>query len=212
MVVIQHEPGEGAGTLAPFLGSPRVVRVFAGDPIPLEADALVVLGGGMSAYDTLPFLSQEIALLRRCVELGRPVLGICLGCQLLAAALGGTVARAPRKEIGFHRVRCAPELFGTSSFVAFHWHGDAFTLPPGAVPLASSELTPLQAFRLGERVLGLQFHLEVDALVLEAMVASGAEQLAEMAVDGRSLLAESRRELPPLAAIAERVFSRWSQS
>jgi GMP synthase (glutamine-hydrolysing) len=212
MVVIQHEPGEGPGTLARFLREPRLVRVFAGDPIPREADALVVLGGGMSAYDPLPFLREEIALLRRCVEFNRPVLGICLGSQLLAAALGATVARAPRKEIGFYRVRGAPELFGAESFVAFHWHGDAFTLPAGAVPLASSGLTPLQAFRFGERALGLQFHLEVDEEVLGAMLASGAEELAGAGVDAQSLLAQSRRELPRLGEIAAQVFSRWVES
>src|SRR6185369_10287030 len=156
VVIVQHEPGEGAGTLAPLLPGARVVRTFAGDPVPREADALVVLGGGMGAYeaDRLPHLQEEIDLLRSCVERGRPVLGICLGSQLLARALGAEVARAPVKEIGFYRVRLTGEartdaLFAAAppDFVAFHWHGDAFTLPEGAVPLASSTLTPMQAYR-----------------------------------------------------------------
>jgi GMP synthase (glutamine-hydrolysing) len=211
MVVIQHEPGEGVGSLAPLLRDARLVRTFAGDLVPSDADALVVLGGGMSATDPLPHLRDEIALLRRCVEQGRPVLGICLGSQLLAAALGGTVFRAPRKEIGFYRVQAAADFFGTESFVAFHWHGDAFTLPPGAIPLASSTLTPLQAFRFGARAVGVQFHLEIDEAVLGAMIASGGDELREAGVDAELLAAQARRELPRLREIAAGVFSHWAQ-
>jgi len=210
MVVIQHEPGEGVGTLAPLLREARLVRTFAGDPVPSDADALVVLGGGMSATDPLPHLRDEIALLRRCVEQGRPVLGICLGSQLLAAALGGTVFHAPRKEIGFYRVQAAADFFGTENFVAFHWHGDAFTLPPGAISLAASTLTPLQAFRFGARAVGVQFHLEIDEAVLGAMIASGGDELGEAGVDAELLAAQARRELPRLREIAAGVFSRWT--
>ncbi len=209
VTLIQHEPGEGPGTLAPFLGEHRLVRTFAGEQVPGEADALVVLGGGMGVYeqDRLPHLRDEIRLLRRCVEGGRPVLGICLGSQLLAAALGGTVARAGAPEIGFYRVRLAPAarddaLFAgvEESFVAFHWHNDAFTLPDGAVPLAGSTMTPLQAFRFGERAWGIQFHLEIDEPLLRAMLDGN---------DPEGLVEQSRRELPALRKIATTVFSRW---
>jgi len=218
MVVIQHEPGEGPGTLAPFLRGARLVRTFAGDPVPAEADAVVVLGGGMSAFeqDRLPLLADEVRLLRRCVDRGRPVLGICLGSQLLAAALGAEVARARQREIGFYRVRLLPEarddeLFSGApeSFVAFHWHGDAFALPRGAVPLASSTLTPLQAFRAGGRAWGVQFHLETNDEVLGAML-SGEAELAEAGVDPAQLLAQAARELPRLREVARGVFARWA--
>lgn len=217
-LVIQHEPGEGAGTLAALLGEVVLVRTFAGDPVPREAEALVVLGGGMGAYeqDRLGHLRDEIALLRRCVAEEKPVLGICLGSQLLAAALGGSVAPAGKKEIGFYRVRLSPAaredaLFSAApeDFVAFHWHGDAFTLPAGAIPLASSTLTPLQAFRFGARAWGVQFHLETDRPVLEAMVEGGAAELEGAGVDRELLLAQALRELPRLQRTAGAVFSRW---
>ena len=216
VLVVQHEPGEGAGTLAAHLGREvRLVRTFAGEPVPRSmegARGLVVLGGGMGAYeqDRLPHLRDEIALLRAAVAGEKPVLGICLGSQLLAAALGGTVAPAGRQEIGWYRVKLAdvsdPLFDGAPrDFVAFHWHGDSFTLPDGAVPLASSTLTPLQAFRHGGRAWGVQFHLETDAEVLQAMVATGG-----LADDGEFILAAAARELPRLRAIADGVFARWA--
>ncbi|MFN2548444.1 MAG: type 1 glutamine amidotransferase [Myxococcales bacterium] len=212
VIVLQHEPGEGAGTLLPLLPTARIVRIFAGESVPGEAEALVVLGGGMSAYDPLPHLRDEVRLIRKCVENERPVLGICLGSQLLASALGGTVARAPRKEIGFYRVRLTEEakrdaLFSQTpdDFVAFHWHGDAFKLPPEPVAVASSTMTPLQAFRSGAHAWGIQFHLEVDAQVLDAMLAS--EDLGD---DAQLLRAQAERELPRLQRIAAGVFSKWT--
>src|SRR2546428_7972262 len=105
MIVIQHEPGEGPGTFASFLRDARLVRTFAGDPIPEEADALVVLGGGMGVdeQDRLPHLADEIRLLRPCLEKGRPVLRSCLGSQLLAAAAGAVGATAARESSGVYR-------------------------------------------------------------------------------------------------------------
>jgi GMP synthase (glutamine-hydrolysing) len=218
VVVVQHEPGEGLGTLAAHLPEVRLARTFAGDEVPRDPqDGLVVLGGGMGVYqlDRLPHLRSEIELLRRALDQGVPVLGICLGAQLLAAALGGEVAKAPHKEIGFYRVRVEARedaLFAGApdDFVAFHWHGDAFTLPGGATALASSTMTPVQAFRHGERAWGIQFHLEVEENVLAAMLSSGADELAAEGVDPDLLLAQSARELPRLREVAAGVFSRWA--
>ena len=146
----------------------------------------------------------------------RPVLGVCLGSQLLAAAAGGQVAKAGYAEIGFYRVRLLSQarndaLFAEmpESFVAFHWHGDAFTLPPGAIPLASSTLTPLQAFRCGARAWGVQFHLEVDEEVLGAMM-TGEPELLAAGVEPAHLRAQAARELPRLREVARGLFARWA--
>jgi GMP synthase (glutamine-hydrolysing) len=223
VLVVQHEPFEGPGTLREALAGRelRFVRTFAGDPIPrsLEEDALVVLGGGMGVYDQdrLPHLRDEIALCAATMKSAKPILGICLGSQILAAALGAAVGKAPRKEIGWHGVTVLPEADGDplfqalpKRFPAFHWHGDAFTLPSGAVPLAATAMTPLQAFRKGPRAWGIQFHLETDEQVLEAMLAAGGEELREAGADAAAIRARAREELSSLRERALAVFARWT--
>jgi GMP synthase (glutamine-hydrolysing) len=224
VLVVQHEEFEGPGTLREALAGAeiRVVRTFAADPVPrtLEEDALVVLGGGMAVYDRdrLPHLGDTIELCRAAVTGAKPVLGICLGSQLLAASLGAAVGKAPRKEIGWFGVTLLPEARGDAlfdllprRFPAFHWHGDAFTLPEGAVPLASSAMTPLQAFRMGDRAWGIQFHLETDEQVLEAMLSGGAAELREAGADAGQIRTRAREEVPQLRERALAVFRRWME-
>jgi GMP synthase (glutamine-hydrolysing) len=222
VLIVQHEPFEGPGTLRDALAGCelRLVRTFAGDAVPgdLEEDGLVVLGGGMgvSEADRYPHLRDEMKLLRAAARRGRPVLGICLGSQLLAASLGGSVARAPRKEIGWFGVDLLPgarddALFAGAprAFTAFHWHGDAFTLPEGATPLAATALTPLQAFHCAPSAWGVQFHLETDEQVLDAMLRSGAGELGEAGADAGQIRASAAASLPRLRELALRIFRRW---
>ena len=223
VLVVQHEPFEGPGTLREALSGCelRIVRTYAGESVPqaLDGDGLVVLGGGMGVHevDRHPHLRDEMRLLAGAVHGGHPVLGICLGSQLLAAALGGAVGKAPRKEIGWYDVELLSgarddALFGGApvSFTAFHWHGDAFTLPGEAVALAASALTSLQAFRAGPRAWGVQFHLETDAQVLDAMLRSGEAELNQAGVDGTAIRVRAAAGLPALRRLAQGVFSRWA--
>jgi GMP synthase-like glutamine amidotransferase len=179
-VVLQHVEHEGPGLVEPALraaGRPvEVVRLDRGEPLPAigSIDGLVVLGGPMGVHDGDPWLVPERALLADAVGAGLPVLGICLGAQQLAAALGAEVTSGPEAEVGTGWVELTgpgrrdpvlgPEhggLAGTG-LPCVHWHRDTFTLPDGAVHLAATRTFPHQAFRVGDRAYGLQFHVEVD--------------------------------------------------
>lgn len=171
---LQHVAFEGLGSIADWAqarGHTLVpVRLWAGAELPPPAviELLVVMGGPMSVGDEaeFPWLRVEKQFLRAVIAAGRPVLGICLGAQLLADVLGAPVTRNPHKEIGWfpvHRVGPAAGWPWPESTLAFHWHGDTFGIPPGARHLAASAACAHQAFLYDNRVLGLQFHLETTA-------------------------------------------------
>jgi GMP synthase-like glutamine amidotransferase len=200
-VVLQHAPSEGPGRVADLLAERGITvscrQVYAGEPVPghLDDDALlVVMGGPMGVGDVgdrqHSFLGREIALLQRLVAADRPVLGICLGAQLLAAGAGASVypnRRSDRfgnwsvvREVGwgpvdFLGVEQEPALAGLrAQEMMVHWHGDTFDLPAGAVLLASTAACPHQAFRVGTRQFALQFHCELDADTIVRWVSEDA--------------------------------------
>lgn len=187
--VLQHVPFEGLGSIAEELAarqaSPGFTRFFAHDalPAPAAVDLLIVLGGPMSANDTaeLPWLNGEKAFLREAIALGIPTLGVCLGAQLIASALGAPVYRSPLSEIGWfpvHATTTAGPVFRfPATFTPFHWHSDTFDLPAEAVHLARSSACENQAFQLGRHVLGLQFHLEATPASVAALVANSRADL-----------------------------------
>jgi len=227
VLAIQHVPFEDLGSLGDELGrGPFQVRTVEAS-MPefesvdlLEPELVVVLGGPIGVYETVayPFLEGEIAGLR--VRLARqlPTLGICLGAQLMAAALGASVYRGdPGKEIGWSALRAGDaveacpaiaELFAPGVQV-LHWHGDTFDLPAGAAHLASSELYQNQAWSVGERILALQFHPEVTLVNLERWYVGHACELADADVDVVRLRAAARRSVPALSSAARSFFRRW---
>lgn len=222
--VLQHHEEETSGTLGDVLHErgigARTVHGYAGEAIPKhlgDAAGLVILGGpmGVADQDRCPFLTDEIALIGDALALGAPVLGICLGGQLLAHALGAPVGRAPRPEIGWFPLRLTEaarqdRLWAAlpSPCPAFHWHADAFGLPPGAALLADSELTPCQAFRSGANVYGLQCHLEVTDALIQTWLGMWADELPAGAADAIS--SQARRELPEMERAARAVFGAWA--
>lgn len=171
---------------------------------------------GVLNQDCHPFLRDEIDLIRAALQAGKPVLGVCLGSELLAATLGARVAPA-RKEIGWYPVTLTDGAAHDPlwrdvdrSIVPFHWHGDAFELPPGAVSLASSELTACQAFRHGRNAYGLLFHMEMDESMVRAMVRTFGDELREAGADAGPILAQAPNAVREMNRIGSVVFDRWA--
>lgn len=191
--VLTHVDFEGPGSIADWAAARgqalSVVKVHRGDTWPalVAGDLLVVMGGPMNIHeeDRFPWLRDEKRFLRETIDAGHRVLGICLGAQLLADVLGGRVYRNAYKEIGWYPVETTPAaadcpLFGAfpSPSTVFHWHGDTFTLPPGARHVARSAACESQAFVFDDRVVGLQFHLETTPEAMEALIEACGDELA----------------------------------
>lgn len=186
MAVLQHVPFEGPAAIADWAAARKIdiaVRhLYRGDPLPelAEFDMLTVMGGPMSVNDeaVLPWLAPEIAKI---------VLGVCLGAQIIAKALGAKVYKGTQKEIGWFPVRteAAHALFDglPEQFMAFHWHGEAFDLPAKTGRLASTQATPNQAFAVGKTVLGLQFHMEATKESVNALIENAADEIGDGAYE-----------------------------
>lgn len=233
ITAIQHVPHEDMGFFEAVLKEKKVpfqyVRVFEKGLLgrsPLstvnlsKTGALVIMGGPMGVYesDRYPFLLEEVRLIRESLEREIPVLGICLGAQLLAEAGGGRVYPGPTKEIGWFPIRRTPEassdpLLGhlPSPSMVFHWHGDTFDLPPGSVWLASSEKYRHQAFRLGKNAWGLQFHLEMTESMIRDWVRVNQDnsKSEEPVWDSAEILNQTLRYLPDFQKMAGQVFGRF---
>lgn len=223
--VIQHIECETPGTIADALKAEAIslqtMNAYKGEPVPKEMGAaagLVIMGGPMGVYeeDRYPFLCDEIRLIEQAVKEDKAVLGVCLGSQLLAKALGARVTKGKKKEIGWYPVSLAEgatkDRLWTGvepSFTAYHWHGDVFELPRGAELLASSASTPYQAFRYGGRAYGFLFHMEVTEKIITEMVRTFSEELKEEGIDGRQIATSSSDHLPALQKVGKMVFSRW---
>ena len=184
---------------------------------PLEPDLLVVLGGPVGVYesDTYPYLGEECALLATRLAAGRSTLGICLGAQQIAKALGAEVGPMGHKEIGFGPLslndagRVGP-LRHLEGIPVLHWHGDAFQIPDGAENLASTPLCATQGFSFGSNVLALQFHPEVDVSAgIELWLTGHAAELAGAGIDPRVLRVQAARIGPELREAGQKMLAEW---
>lgn len=227
VLVLQHMDSDGPGYLATWLHargvSFEVFNTAAGRDFPGTIDgyrALAVLGGEMSVNDELPSLRRAEDLIRQAMAADRPVIGHCLGGQLMASALGARVTESPVPEIGWQRVQVlghdeARAWFGEAhEATVFQWHHEAFDLPPGAVPLARSDACPHQAFAIG-RHLAMQFHVEVDIDKLSRWsAASGPEflrlqQTCASVQSGEAMRAMAAQALAAQQRLADRFYARW---
>jgi GMP synthase-like glutamine amidotransferase len=224
-LVISHDPSEQPGLVGARLAhhgvslDTFVVCDSTDDPVSHRPfpdvagyDLLVVMGAPWSVYDTDTigsWVRRELTLLSEAVERSVPVLGICFGAQALSAALGGTVERAPRPELGWHLIETTDDTV-VAQGPWFQWHVDRFSVPPGGVELARSDVG-VQAFRIGQS-LGVQFHPEVDVPLLSSWLADGGEPdplFAELGVDPRQVCIEAAWHEPSVSANACRLVDAF---
>lgn len=193
VLILQHYASEGPGTIGSFLSSrgvgTKIIRLYDGVRIPsnaLEFDGIISMGGPMNVYEEEkhPFLRDETYLLRKALHLKIPILGVCLGAQMIAKAAGARVVRSPEKEVGWFKIRLTDLgrsdrlLLGLpNEFEVLQWHGDMFEIPKGGGLLASSSLCPHQTLRFGSAY-GLQFHVEVTREMLSEWFSGTPEQAA----------------------------------
>ena len=226
VVIFRHARTEGAGYLGTFLGQQNIpwceVRIDLGHVMPTSVkdySGLVFMGGPMSVNDDLPWITIALDLIREAVAEDIPVLGHCLGGQLISKALGGVVGANPVKEIGWGDVVVTPHAeaqkwFGdTQQFLSFHWHGETFTLPQGAIHLLASQHCANQAYSIGKHF-AMQCHIEMTACMVETWCQIGEEEVqASLNSAGVQTLDEIQRELPARMAqlnqVAHGVYSEW---
>ena len=222
-LVLRHVAFEGLGVLTDLLpeyGFVTRIREIGVDLFPADdiasCNLLIVLGGPIGVYETeaYPFLVEELAAIGARLREKKPTLGICLGAQLMAAALGAKVAPGPVKEIGYgpltltDKGRASP-LAVLEGLSVLHWHGDAFDLPTGGENLAFTAVCPHQAFALESYALGLQFHVEVEPVELEAWLIGHAVELGKAGLDPRKIRAQAAEFGVVTAAAGKTVFRAW---
>jgi GMP synthase (glutamine-hydrolysing) len=228
-IVLRHATAEGLGLLANALRDygvhHRYLDVARGDALPKDirtVGGVIVLGGPMAAYDAErhPFLQAESAFVEKVIETGRPVLGVCLGAQLIAQVLGARVYAGERREVGWGPIELTDDgkddpLFAGlgDSFTVFHMHGDTYELPPDATNLARSPMYEQQAFSLGDTVYGFQFHLEFTEPIIQRLATEPQtmEYIAGAGVDPKQLVAETAARVSELSEVATEVFRRYFQ-
>jgi GMP synthase-like glutamine amidotransferase len=225
IAIFRHTATEGPGYLAAFLDDRkipwRLIRIDAGDAVPQSATAysgLVFMGGPMSVNDDLPWIAKVETLIRDAVAKDVPLLGHCLGGQLISKALGAVVSRNPVKEIGWGRVKVADNdiarswFGGIQDFEAFHWHGESFALPQGATHLLSNKHCANQAYAIGKH-LALQCHVEMTAEMIAAWCVAGADEIAASnspAVQSASEMQQQMNgKLPRLNSVADQLYNHW---
>lgn len=207
---LQHVPFEGPGSIEQWAYANghtlSHTRLYAGDHLPAldRFDLLIILGGPMSVHDMYEhvWLKAEKWFIKQVIEVGKPILGICLGAQLLAETLGGSVTKGKEKEIGWFPVTLSPE-FTTSELgqhlpevmEVFHWHGETFTIPDGATRIASSAVCENQGFIYGNNIVALQFHLETTQTSAESLITHGEDELvsAPFIQNADEMLADAQR-------------------
>ena len=222
-VCLKHVPFEGPGAFATALTERGVSLeryLVPQDGLPKDAgDLLIVMGGPMSVNDTDSWIAEETEFIRSVILDGKPVIGVCLGSQFMAKALGATVRSGKALEIGMTPIKLTAQakqdpIFSglPESFEVFEWHGEVFDLPKDSVPLAGSDIAPLQAFRYGARAYGLLFHLEMEESGIDSLCLECAPDLTKARLTAKHVKTAALPHLPQLHQIADRQISHLLDS
>ena len=228
VAIFRASPTEGPGYFATYLERHSIpwqlVALDTGERMSRDArkySGLVFMGGPMSVNDALPWIAPALELARDAVRKDVPLLGHCLGGQLISKALGGKVSATPVKEIGWGEVRVADNevarewLGDAQSFLSFHWHGETFTIPPGATRVMENPHCANQGFALGKHF-GMQCHVEMTEELVRAWLRSGGDELRSNATSPavqrpEQMEADLQKRLEQLHAVADRIYDRWTQ-
>jgi GMP synthase (glutamine-hydrolysing) len=216
-ICLQHVPFEGPGAFATALTARGVSLeryLVSQRGLPKDAgDVLIVMGGPMSVNDPDPWITEETEFIRSAILAGKPVIGVCLGSQFMAKALGAKVRSGKELEIGMTPVHLTKEgksdpVFSAcpETFHVFEWHGEVFDLPESCVPLAGSEVAPLQAFRYGTCAYGLLFHLEMEPTGIDSLCLECAPDLTKARLTGEKVRSTALPHLPQLHQIVYRLI------
>ncbi len=233
VAIFRHSITEGPGYFATFLDRNRVpwrlIKTDEGEAVPADAggySGLAFMGGPMSVNDDFPWIAPVLALIRQAVRDDVPVIGHCLGGQLMAKALGGVVTRNPVKEIGWGRVDVVPSaasrqwfdrpgaLERVESFESFHWHGETFSMPPGAERLAASAYCANQMFVIGKH-LAMQCHVEMTPALIEDWCRDWAREVCSLARNTPSvqtpheMLRDVAKKTARLHDVADQLYTVW---
>jgi len=223
ILIFKHVQFEGPGTLAEPLKALgikyREVNLYEGGaPKNLEGcGGLIIMGGPMNVYEETeyPFLKDEDKLIKEALAKKLPMIGVCLGAQLMAKAAGAKVTKGQKKEIGWYPLHLTKEATADPAFKMlpkeieiFQWHGDTFEIPKGAVRLASSKLFPNQAFRIGENAYAFQFHIEVTEAIIKEWIEINGTELEGVRdyIDSKKVLAESKQKASELKKLADNIY------
>lgn len=234
IAIFRHTRTEGPGYFATFLDQNaipwRLIKIDEGDPVPdsiAPFSGLCLMGGTVSVNDPLPWIEKSCHLIREAVAHGVPVIGHCLGGQLMSKALGGEVTKNPVKEIGWGTARVdpgegakrwlAPAIGDSEPVTVFQWHGETFSLPPGATRLLGNPFCANQMFVLGPH-LGMQCHVEMTEAMIETWSKAwenetrGLEPLPESVQTPEDMLRQTPARLPALRRLADQLYSAWIRS
>jgi GMP synthase-like glutamine amidotransferase len=224
IAIFQHVISDGPAYFAHWLiqaGLPyEVFHLYAGDELPPDISAfsgLGIMGGPMSVNDGLPYQAGQLDAIRHAIDLDIPVIGHCLGGQLMSKALGGTVGASPNVEIGWSELRLEAEegarwFLGRRQVRQFQWHGESFSIPPGARHILAGDLCPNQAFVVGEKHLAMQFHCEVNEEKVRAWLYNDRQELISQSPgvqQANAILPTLATDISASQQIAADIYAEW---